>query len=49
MNDEIKKDDAKIKSLETEFTYIKHLSPEMAHSSARSPNNFFNNVKNLCR
>lgn len=45
MNDEIKKDDAKIKSLETEFTYIKHLSPEMAHSSARSPNNFFNNVK----
>lgn len=45
MNDEIKKDDAKIKSLETEFTYIKHLSPEMAHFSARSPNNFFNNVK----
>lgn len=45
MNDEIKKDDAKIKSLETEFTYIKHLSPESAHSSAQSPNNFFNNVK----
>lgn len=45
MNDEIKKDDAKIKSLETEFIYIKHLSPEMAHSSAQSPNNFFNNIK----
>lgn len=41
MNDEIKKDNAKIKSLETEFIYIKHLSPEMAHSSAQSPNNFF--------
>lgn len=48
MNDEIKKDDTKIKSLETEFTYIRHLSPEMARSSARSPNDFFNNVKNLC-
>jgi hypothetical protein len=45
MNDEIKKDNAKIKSLETEFIYIKHLSPEMAHSSAQSPNNFFNNIK----
>lgn len=45
MNDEIKKDDTKIKSLETEFTYIRHLSPEMARSSARSPNDFFNNVK----
>lgn len=45
MNDEIKQDDTKIKSLETEFTYIRHLSPEMAHSSARSPNDFFNNVK----
>lgn len=45
MNDEIKKDDAKIKSLETEFTYIRHLSPEMAHSSSQSPNNFFNNIK----
>lgn len=45
MNDEIKKDDTKIKSLETEFTYISHLSPEMVHSSARSPNDFFNNVK----
>lgn len=45
MNDEIKKDDTKIKSLETEFIYIKHLSPEMAHFSARSPNNFFNNIK----
>jgi hypothetical protein len=45
MNDVIKKDDTKIKSLETEFTYIRHLSPEMAHSSARSPNDFFNNVK----
>lgn len=45
MNDEIKKDDTKIKSLETEFTYIRHLSPEMARSSARSPNNFFNNIK----
>lgn len=38
---ENKKDDAKIKSLEKEFTYIRHLSPEMAHSSAQSPNNFF--------
>ena len=45
MNDEIKQDDAKIKSLETEFTYIRHLSPEMARSSARLPNDFFNNVK----
>lgn len=45
MNDEIKQDDAKIKSLETEFTYIRHLSPEMARSSAQSPNDFFNNVK----
>ena len=45
MNDEIKKDDTKIKSLEKEFIYIRHLSPEMAHSSARSPNNFFNNIK----
>lgn len=45
MNDEIKKDDTKIKSLETEFTYIRHISPEMARSSARSPNDFFNNVK----
>lgn len=45
MNDEIKKDDTKIKNLETEFTYIRHLSPEMARSSARSPNDFFNNVK----
>lgn len=45
MCDKIKKDDAKIKSLEKEFTYIKHLSPEMAHSSAQSPNNFFNNIK----
>lgn len=45
MCDEIKKDDAKIKSLEKEFTYIRHLSPEMAHSSAQSPNNFFNNIK----
>lgn len=45
MNDEIKQDGAKIKSLETEFTYIRHLSPEMACSSARSPNDFFNNVK----
>ena len=45
MCDEIKKDDAKIKSLEKEFIYIKHLSPEMAHSSAQSPNNFFNNIK----
>lgn len=45
MNDEIKQDGAKIKSLETEFTYIRHLSPEMARSSARSPNDFFNNVK----
>ena len=45
MNDEIKQDDTKIKSLETEFTYIRHLSPEIARSSARSPNDFFNNVK----
>lgn len=45
MNDEIKKDDTKIKSLEKEFIYIRHLSPEMARSSARSPNDFFNNVK----
>lgn len=45
MNDEIKKDDAKIKSLETEFTYIKHLSPESARSSAQSPNSFFNEIK----
>lgn len=45
MNNEIKKNDTKIKSLETEFTYIRHLSPEMARSSARSPNDFFNNVK----
>lgn len=41
MNDEIKKDDTKIKSLEKEFTYIRHLSPESARSSAQSPNNFF--------
>lgn len=45
MNDEIKKDATKIKSLETEFTYIRHLSPEMARSSARLPNDFFNNIK----
>lgn len=45
MCDEIKKDDAKIKSLEKEFVYIRHISPEAASSSARSPNDFFNNVK----
>lgn len=45
MCDEIEKDDAKIKSLEKEFIYIKHLSPESAHSSAQSPNSFFNNIK----
>lgn len=46
MCDEIKKDDdAKIKSLEKEFTYIRHLSPESARSSAQSPSNFFNQIK----
>lgn len=45
MCEENKKDDAKIKSLEKEFTYIRHLSPESARSSAQSPSNFFDNIK----
>lgn len=45
MCEENKKDDAKIKSLEKEFTYIRHLSPESARSSAQSPNSFFNEIK----
>lgn len=45
MCEENKKDDAKIKSLEKEFTYIRRLSPESARSSAQSPSNFFDNIK----